>query len=51
VASRFFVPPAMLERILALADPIVTSGGGMLRFEGFSGCRSVYARVDLTPES
>ncbi|HXY35598.1 MAG TPA: SWIM zinc finger family protein [Planctomycetaceae bacterium] len=30
-------------------DPVVTSGGGMLRFEGFSSCCGVYARVDLPP--
>ncbi|MGJ8657374.1 MAG: SWIM zinc finger family protein [Akkermansiaceae bacterium] len=32
-------------------DPIITSGNRMLRFEGFSGCRSVYARVDFLPDS
>ena len=26
-----------------LLDPVVTSGGGMLRFEGFSSCCGVYA--------
>lgn len=51
VQARYHVPPAMLERILALADPVVTSGGGMLRFEAFSSCASAYARVDLAPES
>lgn len=51
VHSRFHVPPAMLARILALADPVVTSGGGRLRFEGFSACCSAYARVDLLPEA
>lgn len=51
VGSRFYVPPAMLARILALADPVVTCGGGMLRFEGFSSCASAYARVDFTPEA
>lgn len=49
VLVRFHIPPAMLQRILELADPVVTSGGGMLRFEGFSGCCSAYARVDLDP--
>ena len=49
VGTRFYVPPAMLARILREADPVVTSGGGMLRFEGFSGCASAYARVDLSP--
>jgi len=28
-------------------DPVVTSSPAMLRLEGFSGCASVYARVDL----
>ncbi|MEZ4224246.1 MAG: SWIM zinc finger family protein [Polyangiaceae bacterium] len=51
VGSRFYVPPAMLARILALADPVVTSGEGMLRFEGFSSCASAYARVDFTPDA
>lgn len=51
VGSRFHVPPAMLGRILAQSDPVVTSGGGLLRFEGLSGCCSVYARVDMAPES
>jgi len=34
-----------------LMDPLVTSGDGILRFEGFSGCRSLYVRLDLLPES
>jgi hypothetical protein len=49
VGARYHVPPAMLTRILREADPVVTSGGGLLRFEGFSACASAYARVDLTP--
>ena len=32
-----------------LLDPVITSGGGMLRFEGFSSCCGVYARFDLSP--
>ncbi|MFO0744427.1 MAG: SWIM zinc finger family protein [Myxococcota bacterium] len=51
VGSRWHIPPAMLARILREADPVVTSGGGMLRFEGFSACASAYARVDLGPEA
>ncbi|MBL4637537.1 MAG: hypothetical protein JKY56_27015, partial [Kofleriaceae bacterium] len=47
VRARHHVPPAMLEKTLALSDPIVTSGDDCLRFEGFSGCCGVYARVDL----
>ena len=34
-----------------MADPVVTSGGGLLRFEGFSGCCGVYGRLDLNPDS
>ena len=49
VQSRFFTPPAMLARILALADPVVTSGGEVLRFEAFSACCSTYGRLDLLP--
>ncbi len=51
VAARYFVPANTLARTIALADPVVTSGGGWLRFEGFSGCCSAYARVDLMPGS
>ena len=51
VQSRFYMPPAMLARILALADPIVTGSGDLLRFEGFSACCSTYGRVDLLPEA
>jgi hypothetical protein len=41
VASRF-VPQAAVLR-----DPIVTAGAGQLRFEAFSSCNGVYARLDL----
>jgi hypothetical protein len=51
VQSRFYLPPAMLTRILALADPVVTGNGDMLRFEAFSACCGTYGRVDLLPES
>ena len=44
VRSRFYQPLDPL-----VLDPVVTSGGGMLRFEGFSNCCGVYARVDLPP--
>lgn len=30
-----------------MTDPVVTCNEGMVRFEGFSGCCGVYARVDL----
>jgi len=51
VGTRFYMPPAMLKKIIAERDPVITSGGGVLRFEGFSACCSTYARVDLTPEA
>ncbi len=51
VRSRFHLPPAMLKKIIATRDPVVTSGGGLLRFEGFSACCGVYARVDLAPDA
>lgn len=50
-SERFYIPPGMLERILAASDPVVTSGGGHLRFEAFSACCSTYARVDLPPDA
>lgn len=45
VRTHFFLPrPALL-------DPVVTSNEVMLRFEGFSGCCGVYARVDIPAEA
>ena len=46
VRTRFYQPLSPL-----ILDPVVTSGGGMLRFEGFSSCCGVYSRVDLRPEA
>lgn len=46
VRTRFFQPLAPL-----VIDPVITSGGGMLRFEGFSSCCGVYSRVDLPPQA
>lgn len=51
VQARFHVPAAMLQRILAMADPVVTCSDDRLRFEGFSGCCGVYARIDLLPQA
>ncbi|ALV04528.1 SWIM zinc finger family protein [Roseateles depolymerans] len=51
VGARFFVPPNSVARAAALADPVVTAGGGVLRFEGFSSCCSTYIRADLLPEA
>jgi hypothetical protein len=49
--SRFHIPPAMLARILLLADPVATAASDRLRFEAFSSCCSTYARLDLLPGS
>ncbi len=51
VGSRFFLPANSLQKQLMLADPVVTAGGGQLRFEGFSACCSAYIRVDLLPDA
>jgi hypothetical protein len=49
--TRFYSPTEVRERFLAAADPVVTSGGDRLRFEAFSVCCGVYARVDLRPNA
>jgi hypothetical protein len=46
VRSSFNLSPAELA---LLKDPIVTAGNGLVRFEGFSHCAGVYARVDILP--
>jgi hypothetical protein len=46
--TRFYVPPNSAER--AAADPVVTSETGWLRFESFSGCCGVHARLDIRPD-
>lgn len=51
VGSRFFTPANSVARAVMLADPIVTAGGGLLRFEGFSSCGSTYVRADLLPDA
>ncbi|MBI1270046.1 hypothetical protein GC174_06420 [bacterium] len=50
VTTRFYYPPNMLRRIIEERDPVITSGGGFLRFEGFSVCAGAYARVDISPD-
>jgi hypothetical protein len=45
--SRFYIPPGTLAA--ALADPVVTSNGDRLRFESFSSCCGLYARLDVLP--
>jgi hypothetical protein len=51
VGARFFTPANSLAVAIALADPVVTAGGGLLRFEGFSSCCSTYIRLDLLSEA
>ena len=46
VQSSFSLSPFELAK---LKDPIVTAGNERIRFEGFSHCAGVYARVDILP--
>ena len=39
----------MVAARIAAADPVVTSNVDRLRFESFSACAGVYARLDLEP--
>lgn len=45
--TRFYVPPNTLAAVLRAADPVVTSTPQGLRFESFSVCCGVYARLDV----
>jgi hypothetical protein len=45
--ARYYTPASVLAAISA--DPVVTSNGDRLRFESFSGCCGVHARLDLLP--
>ena len=47
---RYYIPPAMVARILRAADPVVTAADGRLRLQFFSQCCGVYARADLLPD-
>jgi hypothetical protein len=46
VQSSFSLSPFQMAM---LKDPVVTAGDGKIRFEGFSHCAGVYARVDVLP--
>lgn len=46
VQSSFNLSPFQMA---LLKDPIATAGNERIRFEGFSHCAGVYARVDLLP--
>jgi hypothetical protein len=45
--TRFYMPPNMVAAALRAADPVVTSTAEGLRFESFSACCGVYARLDV----
>jgi hypothetical protein len=45
--TRYYKPPGMVAAILRAADPVVTSEADTLRFESFSACCGVYARLDV----
>lgn len=47
VQSSFSLSPFQMA---LLKDPIVTAGNEKIRFEGFSHCAGVYARVDVLPD-
>ena len=47
--ARYYTPASVIARLLA--DPVVTSNGDRLRFESFSGCCGVHARLDLLPSA
>lgn len=47
VSSRFALTA---QELAAMRDPIVTAGCEQVRFEGFSSCNGVYARLDILPQ-
>src|SRR5919199_2241104 len=49
--TRYYEPPQMVAARIRAADPVVTSNVDRLRFESFSACAGVYARLDLDPEA
>jgi hypothetical protein len=49
--TRFYDPAAVARSRELLLDPVVTSNTDRLRFESFSSCCGVHARLDLLPGS
>jgi hypothetical protein len=49
--TRFYVPPNTLAAVLRAADPVITSTPEGLRFESFSVCCGVYARLDIDSDA
>ncbi|MFC3452453.1 SWIM zinc finger family protein [Amycolatopsis speibonae] len=46
--TRFWMPPSMVNRLIAESDPVFTADRTTLRAEAFSPCCGVYARLDLS---
>ena len=49
VAGTRYADFGLAQRVANL-DPVVTAGGDVLRFESFSACNGVYARLDVLAE-
>jgi len=49
--TRFYTPPNVVAAVLRAADPVVTSTDEGLRFEAFSVCCGVYARLDVVSDA
>lgn len=49
--TRFYVPPNTLAKTLRAADPVITATSDGLRFESFSVCCGVYARLDVDADA
>ncbi|MEU8417254.1 SWIM zinc finger family protein [Amycolatopsis japonica] len=45
--TRFWMPPSMVNRLIAESDPVFTADRTTLRAEAFSPCCGLYARLDL----
>ena len=51
IGSRYYTPPAMVERLKAESDPVVTCSLNHIRWEGFSSCCSAYCRIDMNQDA
>lgn len=49
--TRYYTPPNMRAKLLRAADPVVTATPQGLRFESFSACCGVYARLDVAGQA
>ena len=49
--TRYYVPPAMVARLIREADPVISCDGETTRMESFSPCCGVYARLDLSDKA